>query len=175
MTGETMLRVLAHRCMQDTDENKLVYTTVFEQYVNIVEHTIDERLQEAVPGFSMQDFSSLLAKHEEQLSADVFDLLLSLGDFEVFKVRPCASLHVRAFGPHACIGCFYISNCRSAVERMLARGATESEAHGFPANTRLGLNLQPCMPSATRPGATWGARCAVCNGLPRPARAACRS
>ena len=77
MTGETMLRVLAHRCMQDTDENKLVYTTVFEQYVNIVEHTIDERLKEAVPGFSMQDFSSLLAKHEEQLSADVFDLLLS--------------------------------------------------------------------------------------------------
>lgn len=74
-------------CTQDSDENKLIYTELFEQYVSLVEQTIDTEMQEAVPDFSMQEFSALLSKHEEQLSADVFDLLLSLGDFELFKVR----------------------------------------------------------------------------------------
>jgi len=40
--------------MQDTDENKLVYTDVFAKYTDLLEAIIDARLRQAVPGFDMQ-------------------------------------------------------------------------------------------------------------------------
>ncbi len=71
--------------LQDSDENKLIYTDLFARYTSLVESTIESRLKEAVPGFSMAEFSSLLETHKDNLMSDVFDLLLSMGDFESFK------------------------------------------------------------------------------------------
>lgn len=41
---------------QDTEENRLVYMTLFKQYQVAVESLILQRLKEAVPGFSMDAF-----------------------------------------------------------------------------------------------------------------------
>lgn len=71
--------------LQDSDENKLIYTDLFARYTSLVENTIESKLKEAVPGFSMAEFSSLLETHRDSLMSDVFDLLLSMGDFESFK------------------------------------------------------------------------------------------
>lgn len=70
---------------EDTADNKLEYTVVFEKYTDLVESTLDARLKEAVPGFSMAQFSKLLQAHKDSLMGEVFDLLSSLGDFEAFK------------------------------------------------------------------------------------------
>lgn len=73
------------RHFEDSDENKLIYTDLFARYTSLVENTIESKLKEAVPGFSMAEFSSLLETHRDSLMSDVFDLLLSMGDFESFK------------------------------------------------------------------------------------------
>ncbi|GFR51997.1 hypothetical protein Agub_g14532 [Astrephomene gubernaculifera] len=70
---------------EDSDENKLIYTDIFSKYTELVERTIESKLADAVPGFSMQEFMSLLESHKDNLMSDVFDLLLSLADFETFK------------------------------------------------------------------------------------------
>ena len=42
--------------LQDTEENRLVYMTLFKQYQAAVESLILQRLKEAIPGFSMEGF-----------------------------------------------------------------------------------------------------------------------
>ena len=42
--------------VQDTEENRLVYMTLFKQYQAAVESLILQRLKETVPGFSMEAF-----------------------------------------------------------------------------------------------------------------------
>ncbi|KAG2487147.1 hypothetical protein HYH03_014260 [Edaphochlamys debaryana] len=70
---------------EDTDENKLIYTDIFSKYTSLVENTIERKLTTAVPGFSMAEFMTLLETHKDSLMSEVFDLLLSLADFEAFK------------------------------------------------------------------------------------------
>ena len=41
-------------CLQDSEENKLVYTDVFCKYTELLESIIEKRLRQAVPGFDMQ-------------------------------------------------------------------------------------------------------------------------
>jgi len=73
------------RLFEDTDENKLEYTEVFALYTALVEGAIERRLRASVPGFDMGSFMALLDERKEELMSDVFDLLLSLGDFGTFK------------------------------------------------------------------------------------------
>lgn len=49
-------------CMQfeATEENKLVYTTIFNKYTTTIEAYINEQLTEMVDNFSMERFISLL-------------------------------------------------------------------------------------------------------------------
>ncbi|KXZ48546.1 hypothetical protein GPECTOR_27g717 [Gonium pectorale] len=70
---------------EDSDENKLIYTDIFSKYTELVESMIESKLKQAVPGFSMAEFMTLLESHKDNLMAEVFDLLLSLADFEAFK------------------------------------------------------------------------------------------
>lgn len=68
------------------DENKLIYTELFQQYVDLLEKMIEQKLTSAIPNFSMQEFLSMCeSRGEEQIGGDVFEMLCSLGDFEVFK------------------------------------------------------------------------------------------
>ena len=49
-------------CMQfeASDENKLIYTTIFNNYTNSIEAYINKNLEEMVEGFSMDRFIGLL-------------------------------------------------------------------------------------------------------------------
>lgn len=69
----------------DSDENKLTYTTIFNEYVNLLEKHLEQQLLERIPEFNMNTFIQLLMQHKEEVPADIFDMLLSFTDFMVFK------------------------------------------------------------------------------------------
>lgn len=68
-----------------TEENKLVYMQLFQQYQTLVESELESRLRAAVPGFNMSDFLEALGAREDLLDSDMFDLLLSFSEFSEFK------------------------------------------------------------------------------------------
>lgn len=70
---------------EESDENKLEYTDIFQKYTELIETSIENKLRAAVAGFDMEEFLRLLDAHKDELMSDVFDLLTSLGDFEAFK------------------------------------------------------------------------------------------
>ena len=70
----------------DTEENKLEYTEIFRQYTELVENSLEAKLTEKIPGFSMSMFETLLKRRDEDdINGDIFDILLSFGDFNEFK------------------------------------------------------------------------------------------
>jgi len=70
---------------ENTEENKLVYTTLFQEYTELTEMYIERRLAEEIEGFSMEEFSAMLETRPDEISGDLFDLLLGFGDFDEFK------------------------------------------------------------------------------------------
>jgi hypothetical protein len=48
-----------------------VYTTLFQQYCELVEHTIEQQLAAKVPGFSMHEFAGMLTERQQELDAEV--------------------------------------------------------------------------------------------------------
>lgn len=76
----------------DDEENKLIYTTIFTNYSTLIETFLEQKLIGLIHGFSMQSFLEELANRgESELDPSVYDLLLSLGDFETFKQEMLAS------------------------------------------------------------------------------------
>ena len=77
----------SRNCMQfeATEENKLVYTTIFNEYTSTIEAYINEQLESMVEGFSMERFIGLLDTRKDQIEEQIYDLLLSFSDFESFK------------------------------------------------------------------------------------------
>lgn len=69
----------------DSDENKLTYTPIFNEYVNLLEKYLEQQLMERLPDFDMNAFTLLLMQHKEEVPADIFDMLLSFTDFMAFK------------------------------------------------------------------------------------------
>lgn len=74
-------------CMQfeATEENKLVYTTIFNSYTNTIEAYINQQLEQRVENFSMERFIGLLDTRKDQIEETIYDLLLSFSDFASFK------------------------------------------------------------------------------------------
>lgn len=72
-----------------TAEMKFEYTDIFKQYTALIEDHIERALTEGVHNFSMDRFLTLLQCREEEVCADVFDMLLSLSDFEMFREQMC--------------------------------------------------------------------------------------
>eukprot|EP00128_Syssomonas_multiformis_P005958 Colp12_sorted_trinity150504_noHs@21928 len=70
---------------EDAEENKLVYTEIFQNYTSSIENFIETKLKEREPGFSMDSFMGMIKARHDQVEGDVFDLLTSLGDFNEFK------------------------------------------------------------------------------------------
>ncbi|TPX59838.1 hypothetical protein PhCBS80983_g02250 [Powellomyces hirtus] len=78
---------LSKHCKEFTDdeENKLVYTEIFQEYVKLVERFIEKRLRARLEWFSMAAFLQMIKGRKESLEGDVFDVLGSLADFDAFK------------------------------------------------------------------------------------------
>ncbi|XP_070687151.1 ADP-ribosylation factor-like protein 2-binding protein [Pempheris klunzingeri] len=69
----------------DSDENKLSYTSIFNEYVDLLEKYLEQQLVERIPGFIMNTFIELLMQHKEEVPGDIFDMLLTFTDFMAFK------------------------------------------------------------------------------------------
>ncbi|BES88564.1 ADP-ribosylation factor-like 2 Hypothetical protein protein [Nesidiocoris tenuis] len=69
----------------DSEENKLSYTGIFEEYVCTIERTIEEKLKLTVPNFDMDWFLMELQKNKGSLDGEVFEMLYTLSDFVAFK------------------------------------------------------------------------------------------
>ncbi|KAF6251572.1 hypothetical protein COO60DRAFT_1464200 [Scenedesmus sp. NREL 46B-D3] len=70
---------------KDADENKLGYMQLFEAYCAVLEGSIQQVLQAAVPGLSMEEFAAMLVERQGQLGAEVFDMLMGMSDFTTFR------------------------------------------------------------------------------------------
>ncbi|XP_055011238.1 ADP-ribosylation factor-like protein 2-binding protein isoform X2 [Boleophthalmus pectinirostris] len=69
----------------DSDENKLTYTQIFNDYVDLLEKHLEQQLTERIPDFNMNTFIQLLMQHKEEVPVDIFDMLLTFTDFMAFK------------------------------------------------------------------------------------------
>ncbi|XP_017546993.1 ADP-ribosylation factor-like protein 2-binding protein isoform X2 [Pygocentrus nattereri] len=69
----------------DSEENKLSYTPIFNEYVELLEKYLEQQLMERIPGFNMNDFTHSLNQHKDEVSGDIFDMLLTFTDFMAFK------------------------------------------------------------------------------------------
>ncbi|XP_063110277.1 ADP-ribosylation factor-like protein 2-binding protein [Cavia porcellus] len=70
---------------EDTEENKLTYTTIFKEYLSLVEKYIEEQLLERIPKLSMSAFMTVLKYHKDEVSDDIFEMLLTFMDLLAFK------------------------------------------------------------------------------------------
>ncbi|XP_071403521.1 ADP-ribosylation factor-like protein 2-binding protein [Centroberyx affinis] len=69
----------------DSEENKLCYTPIFNEYVDLLEKHLEQQLMERIPNFNMSAFIDLLMQHKEEVPSDIFDMLLTFTDFMAFK------------------------------------------------------------------------------------------
>merc|ERR1712150_204467 len=69
----------------DSEENKLIYTEIFEVYTAEIEAFIEAELSERVPHFSMDTFLRQLKERRHDLDGDIFEMLYTLSDFLAFK------------------------------------------------------------------------------------------
>uniref|UniRef100_W5MLU4 ADP-ribosylation factor-like protein 2-binding protein n=1 Tax=Lepisosteus oculatus TaxID=7918 RepID=W5MLU4_LEPOC len=58
----------------DSEENKLSYTPIFNEYIDLLEKYIEQQLVERIPGFSMMAFTTSLKQHKDEVSGDIFDM-----------------------------------------------------------------------------------------------------
>ncbi|XP_071957777.1 ADP-ribosylation factor-like protein 2-binding protein [Antedon mediterranea] len=72
---------------EDTEENKLIYTEIFNNYVTLLNKHIENELTSRIPDFSMEDFAQQLQKRskKKQLEGEIFEMLLTFSDFVSFK------------------------------------------------------------------------------------------
>ena len=68
-----------------TEENKLIYTTVFKEYTDTIETFLNSKLEGMVTDFSMDKFITLLKDRKDEIDEPLMDLLLSFSEFESFK------------------------------------------------------------------------------------------
>lgn len=70
---------------EDSDENKLSYTPIFNEYVDLLEKHLEQQVMERIPDFDMKTFIELLVHNKEEVPGDIFDMLLTFTDFIAFK------------------------------------------------------------------------------------------
>nr|CAB3222885.1 ADP-ribosylation factor-like protein 2-binding protein [Phallusia mammillata] len=70
---------------EDTEENKFIYTDIFQEYSSIIEKYLESELKQRIPWFSMSKFSSSLNSHKDEITEDIFEMFLTFTDFLAFK------------------------------------------------------------------------------------------
>eukprot|EP00347_Sterkiella_histriomuscorum_P016882 403351486 len=74
-------------CMhfEATEENKLIYTDIFQRYQEQIEKFIEDKLNQAIEGFSMERFLQQVEERKDEIDEQIMDTLLSCVDFDSFK------------------------------------------------------------------------------------------
>jgi ADP-ribosylation factor 2-binding protein len=94
-----------HNFEEEAGENKLVYTELFEKYSDLLEAAITDHLSAAVEGFDLMELVGMLNARKDELDGEVFDMMLTLTDFEAFKELMLAykaeTAQVRPAGLHS--------------------------------------------------------------------------
>ncbi|XP_044751018.1 ADP-ribosylation factor-like protein 2-binding protein [Coccinella septempunctata] len=73
------------REFEDAEENKLIYTDIFKEYLETIEKYIEEKLRKNIAGFDMNIFENELKKRENELDGQIFEILDTFSNFEAFK------------------------------------------------------------------------------------------
>ena len=68
-----------------TDENKLVYTSIYKGYTDMIESRIQKALTTNVDDLSMEEFYGMLEERQGEICGDIWDMLMTIGDFAEFK------------------------------------------------------------------------------------------
>ena len=74
-----------YKDFDDSEENKLIYTPIFNEYVATVEKLIETELHERIKNFDMVAFMRELPSRKDEISEEIFEMLLSFTDFLMFK------------------------------------------------------------------------------------------
>ncbi|XP_058812465.1 ADP-ribosylation factor-like protein 2-binding protein isoform X2 [Topomyia yanbarensis] len=74
-----------YHLFESDDENKIVYTEIYQKYTNLVETYIVENLNEKMSFFDMDRFALELENKKSQVDGEIFELLYTLTDFLAFK------------------------------------------------------------------------------------------
>lgn len=70
---------------EDNEENKLSYTNIFTNYVDMLENYIQTELCKRIKDFNMVDFMKHLSSRKNEISPELFEMLVSFTDFLTFK------------------------------------------------------------------------------------------
>jgi len=70
---------------ENEEENKLIYTDIYNQYISTLEGYIANRMMELCPSFKMSALLELIQARPEEVDLDLFETLTSLADFTMFK------------------------------------------------------------------------------------------
>ncbi|XP_015182739.1 PREDICTED: ADP-ribosylation factor-like protein 2-binding protein [Polistes dominula] len=70
---------------EPAEENKLIYTEIFNEYNAIIETHIVNHLKQIIPHFNMDIFLRDLRENKADLDGEVFDILSTITDFQSFK------------------------------------------------------------------------------------------
>ena len=65
-------------------EHPVLWMELFNEYTSLVESRLDAALSQLDPPCTYTELEGLLTEHCEELSGDVFDLLMSMGEYEEF-------------------------------------------------------------------------------------------
>ncbi|XP_004225685.2 ADP-ribosylation factor-like protein 2-binding protein [Ciona intestinalis] len=74
-----------YHVFEDTEENKFIYTDIFQEYNSIFEKYLEMRLTNKLPWFSMEKFAASLTAHKHEICDEIFETLTSFTDFMTFK------------------------------------------------------------------------------------------
>ncbi|KOX73132.1 ADP-ribosylation factor-like protein 2-binding protein [Melipona quadrifasciata] len=70
---------------EPAEENKLIYTNIFNEYNKAVENYIVNYLQKVIPHFNIHTFLEHLNNKQNELEGEVFEVLSTFTDFMSFK------------------------------------------------------------------------------------------
>lgn len=62
-----------------------MYMEIFEKYSDLLEAAITDHLSAAIDGFDLMELVGMLKARKHELDGEVFDMMLTLTDFEAFK------------------------------------------------------------------------------------------
>uniref|UniRef100_UPI00358E20C1 ADP-ribosylation factor-like protein 2-binding protein isoform X3 n=1 Tax=Myxine glutinosa TaxID=7769 RepID=UPI00358E20C1 len=91
--GETFRRLQVHfmdkHCSEfdNSEENKLCYTLIFQEYQELMEQLLERELKRRLPEFHMSRFLDSLEQRQQEVMDDVLEVVFTCTDFLAFKQR----------------------------------------------------------------------------------------